>query len=134
MAPWHSLLCVARCGTMHVVMENSTFWQELDRLVAGCDLVIDRPRGTPHPRYPALIYPLDYGYLDGTRSGDGDGIDVWIGSLPERRVTAVVCTVDVDKRDAEIKILLGCTPQEVQQVLAAHNSGAQAGLLVERPT
>ena len=42
------------------------FWSHLDRLVESCGLVIDRPKGTAHPRYPDLIYPVDYGYLDGT--------------------------------------------------------------------
>jgi inorganic pyrophosphatase len=118
---------------MAVVTEGEGFWRGLDELVAACRLVIDRPRGTPHPRYPSLVYPLDYGYLQGTRAADGDGIDVWVGSLPERGVTAVVCTVDAEQRDAEVKILLGCTPQEARAVLAVHNRGAQVGVLLERP-
>ena len=52
------------------------FWRALDALVAGSEIVIDRPRGSAHPRYPDVIYPLDYGYLAGTRAADGDGIDV----------------------------------------------------------
>ena len=95
-------------------MANHGFWHMLDRLVAECDLVVDRPRGAAHPRYPEARYPLDYGYLAGTQSGDGDGIDVWLGSLPERRVTGVICTVDGTQRDAEVKVLLSCTPQEAQ--------------------
>lgn len=114
-------------------MNDDTFWQGLQQLVDAADLIIDRPRGSAHPRYPDMIYPLDYGYLRGTSSGDGDGIDVWVGSLPDRRVTAAVCTVDGLKRDTEIKILLGCTPQEAAIVLAFHNSGVQSGLLLERP-
>jgi inorganic pyrophosphatase len=118
---------------MAAVTEGEAFWRGLDKLVAACCLVIDRPRGSPHPRHPSFVYPLDYGYLQGTRSADGDGVDVWVGSLPEREVTAVVCTVDGEKRDAEVKILLGCTPQEARLILAVHNWGSQAGLLLERP-
>jgi len=113
--------------------QDDCFWTTLDDLVAACTLRIDRPRGTPHPRYPDLVYPLDYGYLEGTLSADGGGIDVWVGSLADKRVTAVVCTVDTVKRDSEMKILIGCTPQEAQVVLGVHNSDAQAGVLVERP-
>ncbi len=108
------------------------FWHTLETLVASCPLTIDRPKGSPHPRYPTLVYPYDYGYLEKTQGGDGSGIDVWVGSLPEQTVTAVVCTVDPFKRDAEVKILLGCTPQEAQVILAIHNSGP-AALLIERP-
>jgi inorganic pyrophosphatase len=128
-----SLSCRDSYGTIAGVTEGEAFWRGLDELVAACRLVIDRPRGTAHPRYPSFVYPLDYGYLQGTQVADGDGIDVWVGSLPERKVTAVVCTVDADKRDAEVKILLGCTPQEACAILAVHNRGSQAGLLVERP-
>ncbi|MHC5721972.1 MAG: inorganic diphosphatase, partial [Nostoc sp.] len=63
-------------------MGNSTdFWFKLDQLVAASNLKIDRPKGTSHLRYSSFVYPLDYGYLENTRSGDGDDIDVWIGSL-----------------------------------------------------
>ncbi len=65
-------------------MDHDHFWQTLDTLVTESNLIIDRPRGSAHPRYPEYSYPLDYGYLRGTRSGDGDGIDMWVGSLPEK--------------------------------------------------
>jgi inorganic pyrophosphatase len=110
------------------------FWLKLDELAAASPVRVDRPKGSAHPRYPELIYPLDYGYLDGTTSGDGSGIDVWVGSLPGGRVTAIICCVDAEKRDAEIKILLGCTPAEAQTLLRFHNDGAQAAILLERPS
>lgn len=108
------------------------FWKRLDELVATSKIVIDRPAGTAHPRYPDFIYPHDYGYLAGTSSMDGDGIDVWLGSLAEKRVTAVICTIDMTKRDSEMKILLGCTPQEAKTILSTHNNGPQAGILCHR--
>lgn len=111
---------------------ESNFWRVLDDLVAGADICIDRPRGSVHPRYPDMTYSLDYGYLTGTTAADGSGIDVWVGSLPARKVTAVICTVDALKRDAEIKVLLGCTLEEAQTVLAMHDSGSQGAILVER--
>jgi len=113
-------------------MKNADFWLKLDQLVATHKLVIDRPKGSCHPRYPSFFYPLDYGYLENTQAVDGNEIDVWVGSLPERTVTAVVCTVDMVKRDAEVKILLGCTDQEAQVILGVHNTESMAGLLVER--
>src|SRR5215471_411655 len=103
-------------------MMNNNFWQQLDTLVSASPLEIDRPKGTTHPRYPNFIYPLDYGYLKGTTAGDGAGIDVWLGSLPEKRVTGIICSLDLVKRDAEIKMLLGCTPDEMRQLLAIHNN------------
>ncbi len=109
------------------------FWDHLDQLVADAKLVIDRPAGSRHPRYPEFVYPLDYGYLEGTVSPDGGGIDVWVGSLTEKSVTAALACVDLRKRDAEVKILLGCTQEEARRILGFHNTGVQAAILIFRP-
>jgi inorganic pyrophosphatase len=108
------------------------FWSLLEGWVATCELVIDRAAGSRHPRYPAFRYPYDYGYLSGTCSADGQGIDVWRGSLSRHRVTAIVCTVDRFKRDAELKILVSCTESECQEICRTHNSGPQRAILIMR--
>lgn len=113
-------------------MSDEAFWVALQELVQSARLVLDRPKGTAHPRYPDFVYPLDYGYLEGTSSIDGGGIDVWAGSLNRSTITGVVATVDLTKRDAELKILLGCTKPEMEIVLSVHNSGPQRGMLIER--
>src|SRR5437899_2287817 len=96
---------------------NEKYWQAMQALLSSTPVVIDRPRGQPHPRYPDLVYPLDYGYLEGTTSGDGQGIDVWIGSLADKVLTGILCTFDRVKRDAEIKLLAGCSAQDVETIL-----------------
>ena len=112
---------------------DADFWRALDMLLASSRIVIDRPKGTAHPRYPEMIYPLDYGYLADTSSMDGGGIDLWLGSLPERSVDALICTVDLIKRDSEIKLLIGCTEEEKQIALNQHNdSEYMKGILVRR--
>ena len=93
------------------------FWATIETLLDTHKLVIDRPSGVPHPRYPELIYPLDYGYIDDTTAGDGDGIDIWIGSLGGRILTGILCTFDTVKRDAEIKLLAGCTEKDIETIL-----------------
>ncbi len=115
------------------MQNNPAFWQTLTTLVQSSEIVIDRPRGSLHPRYPDFCYPLDYGYLQGTTSGDGQGIDVWLGSDPARQITGVIMTVDALKRDAELKILLGCTSAEQQHILRIVNNGSLAGVLLECP-
>ena len=110
------------------------FWQALDALAAVSKLVIDRPRGSAHPRFSDFIYPLDYGFLEGTASMDGGGIDVWRGSLEESRIDAVVCIVDLMKKDSEIKLLIGCTEAERAMVQAIHNeTDMMKGILIVRP-
>lgn len=113
---------------------DQDFWSTLDKLFAMSKIVIDRPRGTAHPRYPDFIYKIDYGYLEGTSSMDGGGIDVWRGSSAEQKIDAVICTVDLYKRDSEIKVLIGCTEEEKQIVYQTHNeSGHMKGILLRRP-
>ncbi|MFM8320851.1 MAG: nitroreductase family protein [Chloroflexota bacterium] len=109
------------------------FWAFLDQLAADHPLVIDRPRASLHPRFPSLVYPLDYGYLDGTTTVDGGGLDVFLGSLPDRRLEALALTVDLHKRDAEIKLLLGCTPAEQALVMEFLHGGGMRAVFFPRP-
>jgi inorganic pyrophosphatase len=39
---------------------------------------IDRPLGTAHPKYPDMIYPVNYGYIEGIIGGDGDEQDIYL--------------------------------------------------------
>ena len=111
---------------------DQAFWEGIDRLVEESEIIIDRPKGSAHPRYPDYIYPLDYGYLKDTSSMDGGGIDVWVGS-GERKADAIVCTVDLLKKDSEIKILIGCTEEEKTIIYETHNESAyMKGILIRR--
>ena len=112
---------------------NQKFWEMLDELINDHEIVIDRPKGSRHPRYPDVVYRLHYGYLKGTSSMDGGGIDVWLGSKKEKRVEAIICTVDRLKGDSEIKLLIGCTQEETAIAEEFHNeSEYMKGLLIRR--
>ena len=101
-------------------MFDNEFWDALDTLVRDSEIIIDRPKGTAHPRYPDFIYRVDYGYLKNTTSMDGAGIDVWVGTA-EKKIDALMCIVDLMKNDSEIKILIGCTEEEKAAVYETHN-------------
>lgn len=111
---------------------DTEFWNALDELVQNSEIVIDRPKGSVHPRFPDFLYRVDYGYLKNTASMDGAGIDVWVGT-GGHAVDAVMCIVDLMKRDSEIKILIGCTEEEKQLVYETHNeSPNMKGVLIRR--
>ena len=111
---------------------NEDFWKALDELVNNSDIIIDRPKGTAHPKYPDFIYKVDYGYLKETSSMDGTGIDVWVGS-GEKKINAIMCIVDLNKKDSEIKILIGCTEEEKEMVYETHNETPfMKGVLIRR--
>lgn len=46
----------------------------LNKLVT---MVIDRPLGAKHPKY-GYIYPVNYGYIPNTISGDGEELDCYL--------------------------------------------------------
>lgn len=111
---------------------NEDFWKLLDELVNNSEIIIDRPKGTAHPKYPNFIYKVDYGYLKNTFSMDNSGIDVWVGSAG-KTIDAVICTVDLMKKDSEIKILIGCTEEEKSIVYETHNETQfMKGILLRR--
>lgn len=113
--------------------KNPEFWELLDKLVKDSEIVIDRPKGTAHPRYPDCIYEVDYGYLKNTSSMDKGGIDVWVGSDTAQKIDAVICTIDFLKKDSEIKILIGCTEEEKAIVYRTHNdSEFMKGVMIRR--
>ena len=113
--------------------QNTEFWKLLDELVQKSEIVIDRSKGTAHPKFPNFIYRVDYGYLKDTTSMDGGGIDVWVGSKTDKEITGIICIVDMLKRDSEIKILIGCTEEETAIVYETHNeTDSMKGILIRR--
>jgi len=112
--------------------QSNGFWQAVDTLIAQSEIVIDRPKETKHPRFD-FIYPLDYGYLKGTTSPDGGGIDLWRGSLSNAVCDALICTVDLLKKDSEIKMLIGCSEEEKDTIMRFHNdSEYMKGTIIRR--
>lgn len=112
---------------------EAEFWRAMERLIADSEIVIERARGTRHPEHPQIVYPLDYGCLKGTSSSDGEEIDLFLGSESSRRLNGAFVTVDLEKRDCEIKLLIGCTADEIRTVDHFFNDYASMkGLLLLR--
>ena len=42
------------------------------------EVLMDRPIGAIHPKHPEIIYPINYGYIDGLLGGDGEEQDVYV--------------------------------------------------------
>ncbi|MFT4006201.1 MAG: inorganic pyrophosphatase [Lacrimispora sp.] len=112
---------------------NEEFWNAIDKLLKESEIVIDRPKGSVHPRYPGFLYKVDYGYLKDTSSMDGGGIDIWKGTALEQKADAIICIVDLLKRDSEIKILIGCTEEENKVIYKTHNETEyMKGIMIQR--
>ena len=64
---------------------------------------VDRPKGSVHPKFADIVYPVNYGYIPNTVSGDGEETDVYILGVDEPvsgfegEVIAVVHRYDDDE-------------------------------------
>ncbi|WP_262314534.1 histidine phosphatase family protein [Lacticaseibacillus parakribbianus] len=95
--------------------------QALGPLGRRVSVSVDRPLGSTHPRWPALRYPVNYGYVAGTLGGDGQPQDAYVLG-PKRplerycgRVQAVICRHD----DREAKWVVAARPLTPAAVIAA---------------
>ena len=46
-------------------------------------VTVDRPMGSYHPEHAALYYPVNYGYIPNTISGDGEELDAYVLGVQE---------------------------------------------------
>jgi inorganic pyrophosphatase len=113
-----------------MIHSHPGFWQNLEQFFSSSQIVVDRPKHSIHPRQANLIYPLDYGFLQGTSAGDGEGIDVWLGSSGSHELTGIINTVDPEKRDAELKLMLGCSSEDVEAIKLFYNVTANMPCLI----
>jgi len=66
-------------------------------------VTVDRPLGSVHPRYKNIVYPVNYGYVEGIIGGDGEEQDAYILGVDRPvesftgRVIAVVCRLNDDE-------------------------------------
>jgi len=87
-------------------------WADWARCIEDRGVTLDRPAHSAHPEYPSVVYPLDYGFVPGTTSTDGEPVDVFVGSGTEGLVAALL-TTDHRQQTRQVKLLLDCTPPEV---------------------
>lgn len=69
---------------------------------------IDRPIGTPHPKHPEILYPINYGYIPNVYGGDGEELDVYILGIEEKLefdVTAKIIGIVYRRNDVEDKLV-----------------------------
>lgn len=111
---------------------NSDFWNSQYEIIDSKEIVVERPKGSKHPRYPEFIHPLDYGYLQNTKSSDGMELDIWIGTSEPRKVTGVLVITDLVKMDTEQKALYGCTEKEMEIIYDLCNQHRMNASLLAR--
>ncbi|MFA6535339.1 MAG: inorganic diphosphatase [Candidatus Babeliales bacterium] len=105
---------------------NCIFWLQLNTLLEKSEIIIERPKNTAHPKYPTFIYPVDYGFLKGTKASDGNEIDIWVGTSEIKEINGILCTIDPIKNDLETKIVYACTDHEISLIYDTMNEVLKA--------
>lgn len=110
------------------LLNNGYFWQKIDSLLLSTNVIISQEKGSSHPKYLNMVYPVNYGYLE-----DTDSIKIFKGSLKKSTPDAIMVVGDILKRDLEVKLLWGCTAEEEIEILRFINqTDYQKGILVRR--
>ncbi len=108
------------CRVYRLEIRPVDFSALIGRRVSG---TIDRPVGSAHPRHPSLIYPLNYGCVDGVQAGDGEPQDVYVlgADRPLESFTGTVIAVWHRLNDCEDKwiVALDGQPRSDEALLAA---------------
>ena len=110
-------------------------WAGWEALIARNGYTLDRPYGSAHPRFPDILYPIDYGYVNDTLGGDGEEVDLFVGSA-RNGLVALILTRDYRRGDRECKLIYDCTPEEVYLVNGFINydrSLMEGRLVMRRP-
>ena len=70
-------------------------------------VTVDRPLGSRHPKHPDMIYPVNYGYIEGLHAPDGEEQDVYILGVnePIEKFEGIVIAVIHRKDDVEDKLV-----------------------------
>ena len=121
--------------SLHDFVAGQFNWAGWEALIRQNGITLDRPYRSAHPDYPEIIYPLDYGYVNGTTSSDGNEVDVFVGSA-ESGLVGLLITTDYGRGDREIKLLYACTPEEIYLVNGFINFDRQrmeGTLVLRRP-
>ena len=68
---------------------------------------MDRPIGTKHPKH-GFVYPINYGYIPNTISGDGEELDAYIigPTEPLGEFTGTCCAIIHRTNDDDDKLIV----------------------------
>ena len=71
-------------------------------------VIIDRPLGSRHPKYNDMVYPVNYGYIDGMIAPDGEEQDAYVlgVSEPLKEFTGKVIAIIHRLNDIEDKLVV----------------------------
>lgn len=79
----------------------------IDYLNQAITIKIDRPMGSSHPKH-GFVYPVNYGFVPNTTSGDGEELDAYLLGVfePVETYTGKVIAIIHRKDDDDDKLIV----------------------------
>lgn len=97
------------------LLRQSDIRQELKRLIGKeVTVYIDRPLGMKHPKFPDIIYPVNYGYIKEIKAADNEYQDVYIIGTDEPLKICIgkVYAIVIRENDIEDKLIVVTNDKE----------------------
>ncbi len=97
------------------LLRQSDIRQELKRLIGKeVTVYIDRPLGVKHPKFPDIIYPVNYGYIKEIKAADNEYQDVYIIGTDEPLKICIgkVYAIVIRENDIEDKLIVVTNDKE----------------------
>lgn len=101
--------------------------QEEEMAVMDEELItvtMDRPIGSSHPEYPSLVYPVNYGYVEGITAPDGEyqdayviGIDVPIDEFTGKKIAVIHRKDDIEQKWVIAPENMPFTKQQIEEMV-----------------
>lgn len=118
---------------MKAMENNAFFWQKLDTLLMSNEIKIKHRKGERHPQFHGIVYPIDFGFLEGTNGANNSEIGIYVGSKPSTLVQAMVVGCDILSKTVEVVLVVGCSDEEIEIIAKFLNSMEfQKALLIRR--
>lgn len=110
---------------------NAYFWQKVDAAYLSGDFKVKYKKGSKHPTYSGLKFPVDYGHV--SASDDNKSIIKAFKSNNGDRVDAVVICANLIEKDLSAIALIGLNEDETLKVLQFLNStDLQKAVIIKR--
>lgn len=118
---------------MKEIENNAYFWQKVDTLYLSGTRKLIKKKGERHDEFQNLVFPLDYARIVDMKSVSGHGVAVYMGSENRNKVSALIIAADILAKELDVKVLAGCTDEEIDDVLRYLNqTDFQKTVLIRR--
>lgn len=94
-----------------IILKPNSNYEYIGKVV---NIEVDRPLGSKHPKYEDFIYPINYGFVPNTVSGDGEELDCYIIDLDKKvQKVAGKCIGIINRlNDCEDKLIITVKDEE----------------------